>query len=157
MPGSSGKAMKRFVSIVGAIVLISLTRWMINERREASPDSEPASALALPIDYFHASSALASDDFEKARDSLTSLTQASTGELKSRAEAAAVAQDIAAMRESFKTLTEEVAINMSYPDDYAIAFCPTYKGGTKWIQKREGPIENPYLGKSNETCGFFVD
>ena len=37
---------------------------------------------------------------------------------------------------------------MSYPDDYAVAFCPMYKNGSKWIQKREAPIANPYLGKS---------
>ena len=61
------------------------------------------------------------------------------------------------MRALFKGLTEGIVVNMSYPDDYAVAFCPMYKNGSKWIQKREAPIANPYLGKSKPACGSFVD
>jgi len=109
------------------------------------------------MNYMHASSALAMDDFERARQFLISLATESTGDLKIQAQAAAGAPDIKAMRVSFKTLTEEVAVHMSYPDDYAVAFCPMYKDGSKWIQKREAPIANPYLGKSVPPCGSFVD
>jgi len=111
----------------------------------------------LPMSYFHASSALAADDFGRAREFLRALASESTGDLKARAESAAGAPEIEEMRESFKTLTEGVAIHLSYPDDYAVAFCPRYKNGSKWIQKREAPIANPYLGKSVPTCGSFVD
>jgi hypothetical protein len=109
------------------------------------------------MDYMHAASALAIDDFGKAQESLTALSRHSTGDLRDRAKAAAAAADIETMRELFKALTEEVAIHLSYPDDYAVAFCPRYKDGSKWIQKREAPVANPYLGKSVPACGGFVD
>jgi hypothetical protein len=120
-----------------------------------SPPPEPS--LLLPMSYFHASSALADDDFGRAREFLRALAADSTGDLKVRAETAASAADIEAMRASFKTLTEDVAIHRAYPDDYAVAFCSMYKNGSKWIQKREAPIANPYLGKSTPPCGSFVD
>jgi hypothetical protein len=121
------------------------------------PKKQPASDISLPASYFLASSALAADDFARARQLLSALASQSSGDLKTRAQTAAGAADIEAMRESFKTLTEEVAIHRSYPDDYAVAFCPRYKNGSKWIQKREAPIANPYLGKSIPSCGSFVD
>ena len=40
---------------------------------------------------------------------------------------------------------------------FLCSFCPLYKEGSKWIQKREAPIANPYLGKSVPPCGSFVD
>jgi hypothetical protein len=115
------------------------------------------SDVILPMSYFHASSALAVDDFDRAREFLRALASASTGDLKARAESAAAAPNIETMRESFKDLSEEVALHRSYPDDYAVAFCPRYKNGSKWIQKREAPIANPYLGKAMPSCGSFVD
>ena len=109
------------------------------------------------MSYFHASSALANDDFSRAREFLRALASDSTGDLKARAEDAASAGDIETMRASFKALTEDIAVHRTYPDDYAVAFCPMYKNGSKWIQKREAPIANPYLGKSSPPCGSFVD
>jgi hypothetical protein len=123
----------------------------------AAGNHEPGPPIILSMNYMHASSALAGDDFGRAREFLISLAGESTGDLKARAQDAASAPDIEAMRVSFKTLTEEVAVHMSYPDDYAVAFCPMYKGGSKWIQKRESPIANPYLGRSVPPCGSFVD
>jgi hypothetical protein len=109
------------------------------------------------MSYMDAASALAQDDFAKAKESLNLLAEESRGDLQARAQHAAKAADIEAMREAFKTLSENAAIHMSYPDDYAVVFCSTYKGGSKWIQKRDAPIANPYLGKSGSTCGVFVD
>ena len=113
--------------------------------------------LVVPMSYFHAASALAVDDFGRAREFLKTVASASSGDLRTQAQAAAAASDIEAMRAVFKGLTEAVVVNMSYPDDYAVAFCPMYKNGSKWIQKREAPIANPYLGKSVPPCGAFVD
>jgi hypothetical protein len=151
--------MKRPYLILGTLVLVLLLRWAQQYERPASspPADRPAPSIYLPHDYMNAASSLAADDFAKARTSLTALSKASTGDLQSKAHAAAAAADITAMREAFKSLTEEVAVNMSYPDEYAVAFCPMYKGGSKWIQKRESPIANPYFGKSMPTCGAFVD
>ena len=42
------------------------------------------------------------------------------------------------------------------PADYAVAFCPMYKGGSKWVQKKE-TLANPYYGKTMQTCGSFVN
>ena len=119
--------------------------------------SKKPETLVVPMSYFYAASALAVDDSGRAREFLKALASESTGDLKTQAHSAAVASDIAAMRVLFKGLTEGVVVNMSYPDDYAVAFCPMYKNGSKWIQKREAPIANPYLGKSKPACGSFVD
>jgi hypothetical protein len=120
-------------------------------------EEKPDLSHLLPLEYMQAASALYEEDFEKARESLIALAGASTGDLQAHAQATAGAADIEAMRAAFKTLTEEVAVQMSYPDDHAVAFCPLYMDGTKWIQKREAPIANPYLGKSRPSCGSFVD
>jgi len=115
-------------------------------------------SMVVPMSYFYAASALALDDFGRAREFLKALASESIGDLKTQAQAAAASPNIEAMRALFKGLTEGVVVNMSYPDDnYAVAFCPMYKNGFKWIQKRDAPIANPYLGKSMPTCGSFVD
>jgi len=150
--------MKRVVSVACALLLIAVWGWVRKSDRPASPDSKspPLSAIILPQNYIRAASSLAADDFSKARDYLAELAREGTGDLQARAQSAADAPDIEAMREHFRALSE-VAINRSYPEGYAIAFCPTYKGGVRWIQKRDAPIANPYLGKSGPPCGFFVD
>jgi hypothetical protein len=140
-------------SIIAGVLLLSLLMG-------CTPKSEPAASTTgtiLPSAYMDASSALSIDDFDKAREALIALAKASAGFLQTKALAAANSKDIAAMRESFKSLTEEVAVHMTFPDDHAIAFCPMYKGGSRWIQKREAPIANPYFGKAMPTCGSFVD
>jgi len=63
--------------------------------------------------------------------------------------------DIAATRERFKALSA-LAVTMELPQDYAVAFCPMYKGGSKWVQKKD-KIANPYYGSQMLTCGSFVN
>ena len=150
--------MKRLQLIAGTLALLLVLRWIQSERPAPSTLETPnPSDIVLPMKYVDAASALAVDDFASAQESLIALAKASTGDLHSRSQAAANAADIEAMREAFKTLSEEVAINRSYPDDYAVAFCSSYKGGSKWIQKRNAPIANPYTGKAAPPCGAFVD
>jgi hypothetical protein len=151
--------MKRISILVGALALILLWRWLVVNERPEPPAEQTAevSYTVVPMSYMDVASALAQDDFAKAKESLDLLAKESKGDLQARALAAARTVDIEAMRESFKSLSERAAINMSYPDDYAVAFCPTYKDGSKWIQKRDAPIANPYLGKAKPTCGSFVD
>ena len=150
--------MKRLQLIAGTLALLLVLRWIQSERPASSIQETPnPSDIVLPMKYVDAASALAEDDFASAQESLIALAKASTGDLNSRAQAAATAADIEAMREAFKTLSEEVAMNRSYPDDYAVAFCATSKGGSKWIQKRDAPIANPYTGKAAPPCGAFVD
>lgn len=127
----------------------------------APPPESPADVTAAPpstvlsLHYIEAASALAADDMEKAKASLSALAKESSGDLKTLAEAAADTGDIAATRERFKALSV-VATKMELPEGYAVAFCPMYKGGSKWVQKKE-TLRNPYFGKTMLTCGNFVN
>ena len=143
--------MRRTTLILVSLILILAWKWMMKHQQDAP------NIATFDLNYMQASFALAEDDFDQARESLQRLARGNTGELREKAQSAADAGDIAAMRELFKTLTEEVVVNMSIPYDYAIAYCPRFKNGSKWIQKREDPIANPYLGKSVPPCGSFVD
>jgi hypothetical protein len=149
--------MKRLQLIAGTLALVLVLRWI--QQRPTSSNSETAnpSDISLPLEYMDAVSALAVDDFASAQKSLNALAKASTGDLHSRAQVAANSTDIEAMREAFKSLSEEAAMNRSYPDGYAVAFCSTSMGGSRWIQKRDAPIANPYSGKAAPPCGAFVD
>ena len=121
----------------------------------AAPDTSTTSSSVLSTHYIDAASALSADDLEKAKASLTALAKESTGELKTLAQAAADTGDIAATREAFKALSN-VATTMELPPDYAVAFCPMYKGGAKWVQKKD-KLANPYYGSTMLTCGNFVN
>jgi hypothetical protein len=160
--------MKRINQAAGAIVLVALFGCAPkNDQpaaqavpKEATPETSagpqtPASPTVLSKNYFDAASALADDDFAGARTSLTALAKESTGELRTLAQACANSADIAAMRESFKALST-FATGMQLPEGYAVAFCPMYKGGAKWIQKKD-KLANPYYGKQMLTCGSFVN
>jgi hypothetical protein len=103
--------------------------------------------------YFAASEALAADDYAKAKAALTDLANESQGDLKARAQAAAAAANIAAMRREFRTLSDLV-VKMEIPKGYGVVFCPMYEKGSRWVQK-QGTVANPYFGKTMLTCGEF--
>lgn len=115
----------------------------------------PVPEGVLPMSYMDAATALSVDDFDKAKASLTALSRESTGDLQLKAQVAASAADIGAMRDSFKELSA-MASGMQLPPEYAVAFCPMFKGGAKWVQKKE-TLANPYFGKTMQTCGSFVN
>jgi len=131
--------------------------------KEAAPEA-PAKAeeptptpTVLSMHYMDAAAALAADDLDKAKTSLAALAKESTGEMKTLAQAAADTGDIAATRERFKALSA-AATAMELPDGYAVAFCPMYKGGSKWVQKNDkDKLANPYFGKTMLTCGNFIN
>ena len=56
--------------------------------------------------------------------------------------------------DDFRNLAKKILIKNGVPPEYAVAFCPMYKGGASWVQKK-GPIVNPYTGKSMPGCGTF--
>src|SRR5262245_13898040 len=160
--------MKRINHAAGAIVLLTLLGCAPkNDQpadqpapKEAAPETSaapqsPASPTVLSQNYMDAASALADDDFARAKTSLTALAKESTGELQTLAQTSANSADIAAMRESFKALST-FATGMKLPDGYAVAFCPMYKNGAKWVQKKD-KLANPYFGKQMSTCGSFVN
>src|SRR5262245_33019356 len=133
--------------------------------KEATPEiaptaqtPEPAPAPpsnVLSTHYMDAAAALAADDLPKAKAALTALAKESTGEMKTLAQAAADTGDIAATREAFKALSK-VATTMELPPAYAVAYCAMYKGGARWVQKKD-KLANPYYGKQMLTCGNFVN
>lgn len=159
--------MKRITLLLGAIILINLSGCAPTEKAP-TPKEEPAAAVpeipsstapstptTLSVNYIDAATALSVDDFDKAKASLTALAKESSGEIKALAQTAADTGDIAAMRAAFKPLSV-VATSMELPEGYAVAFCPMYKGGSKWVQKKD-KIANPYFGKTMQTCGSFVN
>ena len=160
--------MKRVALLAGVIIVTIFSACAPADQpasspasaKEAAPDTSvapptPAASGVLSMNYIDAASALAADDFEKAKVSLTALAMESTGDLQTLAQAAANTGDIAAMRESFKALSA-AATTMELPKEYAVVFCPMYKGGAKWVQKKD-TIANPYFGKTMATCGTFVN
>ena len=159
--------MKRFTLPVATFVFLALSACAPPENpapptppKESTPEvsvdstaAEAPASTVLSMHYMDAAAALAEDNLEKAKVALEALANESTGEMKTLAQAAANTGDIAATRERFKSLSE-LATKMELPKDYAVALCPMYKGGSKWVQKK-GTLANPYFGKTMLTCGSF--
>jgi hypothetical protein len=117
--------------------------------------SNSVKAAPLSPNYTAAQEALAVDDYDKAKVALTALAAESTGDFQKEAQAAASAPDIDSMRVAFRSASD-VLIKSGVPAQYAVAFCPMYKGGSSWVQKK-GSIVNPYTGKSMPGCGVFKE
>jgi len=117
----------------------------------------PAASNAAPLsqNYSAAQEALAVDDFEKAKTALTALAAESTGDFQKEIQTAAASADIDTMRMAFRSASD-ILIKNGVPAQYAVAYCPMYKGGASWIQKK-GSIVNPYTGKSMPGCGVFKE
>ena len=115
----------------------------------------PKTANAAPLspNYSAAQEALAVDDYEKAKTALTALAAESTGDFQKEVQTAATAADIESMRMAFRSASD-ILIKNGVPAQYAVAYCPMYKGGSSWVQKK-GSIVNPYTGKSMPGCGVF--
>lgn len=161
--------MNRIPFVVGTLAMVAMLGCAPKNDQSTSSSAAPEAKEAdvpatpappppdgvLPMSYMDAATALAADDFDKAKISLTALAKQSSGEMQTRAQSAANAANIAEMRTSFKELSA-IASQMQLPTDYAVAFCPMYKGGSKWVQKKE-TLANPYYGKTMLTCGNFVN
>jgi hypothetical protein len=112
-------------------------------------------AAPLSPNYTAAQEALAVDDYDKAKTALTALAAESTGDFQKETQAAASAPDINSMRMAFRSASD-ILIKSGVPAQYAVAYCPMYKGGSSWLQKK-GSIVNPYTGKSMPGCGVFKE
>ena len=117
----------------------------------------PNTAKAAPLspNYSAAQEALAVDDFDKAKTALAALAVESTGDFQKQVQTAADAADIESMRMAFRSASD-ILIKNGVPAQYAVAYCPMYKGGSSWVQKK-GAIVNPYTGKSMPGCGVFKE
>ena len=158
--------MNRLSFIVGSIAILAMLGCAPKSERppaeapataakETETPAAPAPDGVLPMSYMDAATALSVDNFDKAKISLTALAKETTGEMQTIAQNGANAADIAALRESFKELSA-IASRMQLPPEYAVAFCPMYMGGSKWVQEKE-TLANPYFGSSMQTCGSFVN
>ena len=159
--------MKRMILTGSLAAALCLMGCAPAPQETATPVAEPALVATdtpapegkLTQNYMDAATALYNDDFDSAKKLLAAFAGESTGEVQTMASAAADAKDLAAMRESFRQLSD-LAAKMELPADYAVAYCPMFKSGTRahWVQKK-GDLMNPYFGKSNamSTCGTFVN
>ena len=121
----------------------------------AGCSSKTVNAAPLSPNYSAAQEALAVDDYDKAKTALTALAAESSGDFQKEVQAAASAADIETMRMSFRSASD-ILIKNGVPAQYAVAYCPMYKGGSSWVQKK-GSIVNPYTGKSMPGCGVFKE
>jgi hypothetical protein len=123
----------------------------------AASGCSPNTVKAAPLspNYTAAQEALAVDDYDKAKVALSALAAESTGDFQKEAQTAASAPDIDSMRMAFRSASD-ILIKSGVPAQYAVAYCPMYKGGSSWVQKK-GSIINPYTGKSMPGCGVFKE
>ena len=121
----------------------------------AGCSSSSVKAAPLSPNYTAAQQALAVDDYDKAKVALTALAAESTGDFQKEVQTAASASDIDSMRMAFRSASD-ILIKSGVPAQYAVAYCPMYKGGSTWVQKK-GAIVNPYTGKSMPGCGVFKE
>jgi hypothetical protein len=134
---------KVYMSITGLALLILMSGC----------SSNTVKAGPLSPNYIAAQEALAVDNYDQAKTALAALSAESNGEFQKEAQAAAAAPDIDSMRMAFRSASD-ILIKDGVPAEYAVAFCPMYKGGSSWVQKK-GSIVNPYTGKSMPGCGVF--
>ena len=139
----------RFANICMSIVCIGLLISAFG----CSPNT--AKAAPLSPNYSAAQEALAADDFDQAKTALSALALESSGDFQKQVQTAATATDIESMRMAFRSASD-ILIKNGVPAQYAVAYCPMYKGGSSWVQKK-GAIVNPYTGKSMPGCGVFKE
>jgi hypothetical protein len=132
-----------FMAFLCAALLISL----------AGCATSTVKAAPLSPNYIAAQEALAADNYGDAKKALKALAAESSGEFGKQADEAASAPDLDSMRTAFRSASD-VLIKNGIPAEYAVAFCPMYKGGSSWVQKK-GSILNPYTGKTMPGCGEF--
>ena len=121
----------------------------------AACSSTTVKATPLSPNYTAAQEALAVDDFDAAKVALNALASESSGDFQKEIQTATTAADIDSMRLAFRSASD-ILIKNGVPAQYAVAYCPMYKGGSSWIQKK-GSIVNPYTGKSMPGCGAFKE
>jgi hypothetical protein len=98
--------------------------------------------------------AFAADDLAKAQAAAAALSKQAisnglTG-IVEKAKDVAEAPDMAKAREAFKLLSEDVEPLTVTEKEVTVMYCPMAKAS--WVQPN-GPVENPYYGKSMLRCG----
>jgi hypothetical protein len=141
------EVLMRFTRLIAAIVCTAILLSL------SGCGPRAVSAAPLSPNYTDAQNALAADNFGDAKKALKALAAESTGDFQRADDEAASAPDIDSMRTAFRSASD-ILIKNGVPAEYAVAYCPMYKGGSSWVQKK-GDIVNPYTGKSMPGCGVF--
>lgn len=136
--------MNKFLWWLATALLLTVS-CTVQEQVQLTLDS------AFLTHYIEAQEALAADDFEMAKSAVSQLAGNQSGgeELAELVNKAAQAEDIKALRDAFKPLSERAA-GSGLPQDVVVAYCPMIDA--RWLQK-DGEIANPYYGEEMLTCG----
>lgn len=111
-----------------------------------SGHQEQDSLDALIPKYLKLREALASDDFESAKEHVTTFSKDSFS-------------DIEEMRAEFKSISEMLITRVEeegYNGNLFKQYCPMYDGGSFWISDKN-EIENPFYGAQMHNCGETVE
>jgi hypothetical protein len=114
----------------------------------------PKYGCELLTGYVPIAIALADDDLASARTAAAALSKQAesnglTGIIE-QARAVAEAPDLAKARAAFKSLSSEVEPLTVTEDKVTVMYCPMARAD--WVQPN-GPVANPYYGKSMLRCG----
>jgi Cu(I)/Ag(I) efflux system membrane fusion protein len=123
--------------------------------------SEMSRAVVDP--YLKIQAALADDSMDGVKANAGNIATAATAlgapamKIDTAAVALASATDIEAAREKFGALSEALdaymtGLHLKAPEGVKVAFCPMVQ--KPWLQA-DATINNPYFGKSMQTCGSF--
>ena len=148
--------MKPRVAILPSLILLTLVGGCASRMAPSVAPSMPADPADLETqltEYVEVQEALAAGDFTTARNQLEEFARITDSATQTLALRALEADDIEAMRASFKPLSE-LLVTQDLPQGFASAFCPMYDSGNgaPWVQ-RDGPVRNPYYGAVMLTCG----
>jgi Cu(I)/Ag(I) efflux system membrane fusion protein len=97
-------------------------------------------------EYLKLRGALASDDFDSAREHITVFSEE-------------YFSDIEELRAEFKSISEMLITQVEeegYEGTLFKQYCPMFDGGSSWISDKED-IENPFYGSQMHNCGETVE
>lgn len=113
------------------------------------------SCCAVVKAYLPIASALAADDLAQAQNAAATLARQAKADgmtaVYRPALAVIHAGDLAAAREAFKSLSNEVTPLVENNKDYVVMHCPMAKAD--WVQT-DATVRNPYYGKAMLSCGM---
>ena len=108
----------------------------------------------LLTDYVPVVIALAADDLKTAQTAAAALSKQAEASghiaLVAPAKAVSGASNMAKARTAFKTLSDEIEPLTVMEEKVTVMYCPMAKA--TWVQPN-GPVANPYYGKSMLRCG----
>ena len=144
--------MKKLISSLVALAFAGLAIASV-QADETKHEGHTGHMLA---GYLAVSDALYKDDLDAAQEAAVFInTHDADSPLSAAAKEIIAAEDIAAAREAFKTLSAK-AIEMAKTDEskeYTVMNCPMVKGGQGDWLSADNKVNNPYYGAKMAHCG----